>query len=144
MSGPACKGPGRFQWHAGGWFGAQIGGTVWLLLAAVIQLTGHAAAQGVALVCFLVANGIGYALYANRHRLAPYVATQALLGTIGTVSLVFAVYLNQAGLVAEVDDRLAYAEWGFYLLPLLFGGLMVWFRAMECEAVAGRSDRPAA
>lgn len=29
-------GPGRFQWNTGGWFGTQLGSTVWLILAPVL------------------------------------------------------------------------------------------------------------
>ena len=92
----------------------------------------------IALSCFLVPNIFGLILYMNRTRVAPYVAIQSLICAIGVVSVIFAVYLNISGLVEEIDPRLSYGQWGFYLLPALFGGMMVLFHIMERDAVKKR------
>lgn len=131
-------GPGRFQWNPGGWFGPQIGATVWLLAAALILAPQHIEAGGIALLCFLFPNIFGLILYRRRNRIAPYPALQWLILLIGIVSTIFVVYLNRSGLVQEVDPRLGYGQWGFYLLPVLFGGLMVVFHWMERTAVQRR------
>ena len=47
----AKRGTGTFQWNAGGWFGGQIGGTAWMLVAGVLGLA--------ILVCFLIPNVVG-------------------------------------------------------------------------------------
>lgn len=65
-------GPGRFQWNVGGWFGAQLGSAVWLLIAAPILLPKYVEAGVVALSCFLVPNTFGLILYLSRSRMAPY------------------------------------------------------------------------
>lgn len=44
----------RFQWNKGAWLGTQLGSTVWLVLAAAVQLRGYPEARVVALSCFLV------------------------------------------------------------------------------------------
>lgn len=131
-------GPGQFQWNPGGWFGAQLGSTVWMLIATPILFPKEPEAGGVALLCFTLPNVFGVLLYRRRHRIAPYPALQWLISIIGIVTTLFVVYLNQSGLVQELDPRLGYGRWGFYLLPLLFGGLMVWFRWMERSAVRRR------
>lgn len=74
--------------------------------------------------------------------MAPYPAIQWLIFVIGVVSIMFVAYLNHAGLVREMDPRLAYGQWGFYLLPVLFGGLMVLFHVMERSVVKRRSELP--
>ncbi len=131
-------GPGRFQWNTGGWFGAQLGSTVWLLFAAPILLPEYTEAGVVALSCFLAPNIFGLILYLNRNRMAPYPTIQWLLLVTGVVSFIFVIYLNHSGLVQEIDPRLSYEQWGFYLLPVLFGGLMVSFHVMERTAVKRR------
>jgi hypothetical protein len=108
---------------------------VWLILAAAIQLRGYPEARVAALSCFLVPNSFGLILFLNRNRVAPYLAIQWLIGVIGVVSVIFLVYLNRSGLVQEIDPRLGYGQWGFYLLPVLFGGLMTLFHIMEHNAV---------
>ena len=128
-------GPGRFQWNTGGWFGAQLGSTVWLLGAALLLLPKQAGAGIVALFCFLIPNICGGILYLRRNRMAPYPAIQWLLLVTGVVSFIFVIYLNHSGLVQKIDPRLSYEQWGFYLLPVLFGGLMVLFHVMERNAV---------
>jgi hypothetical protein len=71
---------------------------------------------------------------------APYPAIQWLIGVIGVVSVIFLVYLNRSGLEQEIDPRLSYGQWGFYLLPVLFGGLMTLFHVMERNAVKKRKQ----
>ena len=134
-------GPGRFQWNPGGWFGAQIGATVWLVGAALVLAPQQIEAAGIALLCFLLANALGLVLYRMRNRIAPYSAIQCLILLVAVTSTIFVVYLNRSGLVQEVDPRLGYGQWGFYLLPVLFGGLMVTFHWLERSAVQRRKRR---
>lgn len=135
-------GPGRFQWNTGGWFGTQLGSVVWLLIAASTVLPERLEAGVVALSCFLVPNTFGLILYLNRRRVAPYPAIQWLICVIGAVSVIFVVYLNRSGLVQEIDPRLSYGQWGFYLLPALFGGMMGLFHVLERNAVKRRNETP--
>ena len=100
----------------------------------------HFEAGVVTLSCFLVPNIFGLILSLNRNRVAPYPAIQWLIGVIGVVSIIFLVYLNRSGLVQEIDPRLSYGQWGFYLLPVLFGGLMASFHFMERNAVKKRKQ----
>lgn len=142
MTNPSQVGPGRFQWNAGGWFGAQLGATAWLLLAAAVLLPKHVEAGVVALACFLAPNLFGLMLYLRRSRISPYPAIQGLILVIGVVSIIFVVYLNRSELVQEIDPRFSYGQWGFYLLPVLFGGLLALFHLMESNAVKSRNEMP--
>lgn len=139
---PPRVGPGRFQWNTGGWFGAQLGSTLWLLAAAPMLFPTHVQAGLVALLCFLVPNLLGFLLYLRRSRLAPYPALQGLILLTGLASILFVVYLNRAELVDEIDPRLGYGEWGFALLPVLFGSLLVVFHVMERHAVKRKLTVP--
>jgi len=107
-------------------------------MAAAIQLPAYFEARIVALSCFLVPNIFGLVLFLNRNRVAPYPAIQWLIGVIGLVSIIFLVYLNRSDLVQEIDPRLGYGQWGFYLLPVLSVGPMILFHLMERNAVKKR------
>ena len=52
-------GPGIFQWNTGGWFGAQLGGTVWMLLAAIWMAPLNPWLAVLWLLCFAVVNAVG-------------------------------------------------------------------------------------
>lgn len=81
-------GPGHFQWNGGGWAGAQLGGSLWMLAVAVSLVQ---SAPGVALVWvlgFSAVNMIGLALWNRRDRIRPYPALQLLLLVLGISGLV--------------------------------------------------------
>ena len=70
-------------WNAGGWFGSQLGSTLWLaLLGGVFVAQGRASGWAL-LLAFAAANGIGVALWGARGRLAAYTALQTLVGVTG-------------------------------------------------------------
>jgi len=133
-------GNGQFQWNTGGWFGAQIGSTLWVLIAALVLLPEHPVAGVIGLSCFLVPNIFGSILYLNRNRVAPYPAIQWLIFVIGVFAVVFVVYLDLSALVQEIDSSLGSDQWGFYLVPILFVGLMGLFHVMERKAVKKRKE----
>lgn len=133
----ARRGPGRFQWDAGGWFGAQFGSTFWLLMSGAVLLREAPTAGAVALAAFLVANVTGWLLWSRRDRMLPYPAIQWLLAVMGVTATAFVVYVNMAGVVHALDDRLGMGSWGFPFVPLLFVGLMVLFHVLERRGPAG-------
>jgi hypothetical protein len=113
---------------------------VWLIGAVATLLPSYPEAGFVALSCFLAPNIFGLILYLNRNRVAPYPALQGLICIIGVVSVIFVVYLNRLSLVQAIDPRLGYGQWGFYLLPMLFGGLVVLFHVLERKAVKRQNN----
>lgn len=114
-----------FGWNAGGWFGAQVGASCWILLAAGMAWpvdAGTAAALG---AVFLGANLAGLGLWGARRRLAAYPAMQALIAVLWAASVV-AVLVLKAGPAAGA----AVGEVPWTLLVLLYPGLMlmVWLK----------------
>jgi len=88
-------GPGRFQWNVGGWFGAQVGATVWMLLLGGLMMGQGRASGAVVIALFLLVNGFGLYLWRGRHEREPYPAIQLLLGAC-TVTAVVSVLLASA------------------------------------------------
>jgi hypothetical protein len=123
------QGDGRFQWSTGGWFGGQLGGTSWLLVGAAV-LSGPAPEVALVwLVCFTVANVIGYALWARRDRLRPYPAIQSLMAVCGVCGVVAILSLHglrpglqvhrPPGFELEDDPRLLAALVGIIVVVMV-------------------------
>jgi hypothetical protein len=120
-------GPGRFQWSRGGWFGGQIGATLWVLLLGVLMLDRGRATGAVVLALGLGVNALGAWLWRGRHEREPYPAIQLLLGACAGVAVV-SVWL------ASAADS---ANEGFApSLPVLlvYPGLMLLFHLQEQAA----------
>ncbi|MBW2313756.1 MAG: hypothetical protein JRH10_06160 [Deltaproteobacteria bacterium] len=83
----AKPGPGRFQWSTGGWFGAQLGATLWLLLLGGLMLGQGRSSGGVVLALGLLVNGLGVYLWSARGTREPYPAIQLFLGACSVVAL---------------------------------------------------------
>ncbi|MFT5288770.1 MAG: hypothetical protein ACI8QC_003516 [Planctomycetota bacterium] len=100
----ACLGAGKVQWSVGGWFGSQLGITLWMLLAAGALTFSSMQSAGVVFAIFIAANAAGCALWRRRATLAPHTAFQLLLlaGAIATTALFLT--LESAGLVEIIDE----------------------------------------
>jgi hypothetical protein len=57
---------------------------------------------------------------------------------IGIFSFTAIIYLDRSGFIHELDPRLSSDQWGFYLMPVLFAGLMVLFHVMERKTAKKR------
>jgi hypothetical protein len=118
-----------FRWNGGAWFGAQIGGTLWLLVGAgvLVRTPGVAA---VWLASFVLANGIGIALWRRRDRIAPHAAMQRLFAVTGACALVAMIAADQAGLLAG-SRGIAPSRWAAYTAILVYPLLMLVFFMRE-------------
>ncbi len=130
-------GTGRFQWNAGGWFGAQLGSTLWLAILGTILLRSAPREGVILLLCFLLPNAIGAALWMRRDRVPPFAGILALVGAAGAAALVGAFVTQRPGLDLRDDWRVPPS-----LVLGLFGGLLVFFFVLERSARRGRATTP--
>jgi hypothetical protein len=122
-------GTGRFHWNRGGWFGGQVGATLWLVLLGCLLMAQGRKVGAVVLVLGLVPNFVGLALWRHRHRLSPYPALQLLIATAGISALVSMVVLwRLTGPVSSL--QLPSSLWFLLLYP----GLMLVFHLQERAA----------
>ncbi len=124
------QGTGAMQWNAGGWFGGQIGGSCWLLVAAVLYAVMGLYTVALAVGgCFLAANIVGTMLWRRRFRMAPYPAMQLLvlvlfLAALGAMSTIAAT--GTAGRIDGMDTM------GNLFAPLLvFPGIALLFHFIQ-------------
>ena len=125
-----------FQWNAGGWFGPQLGGTLWLLLLGLVLLPKDVLAALVVLACFAGANAVGLSLWRRRHRIAAYPALQWMIAACGVASLIAFTFLDSR--LGSVEFTPAIPYW----ILLVFPGVMVMLCLQRRLAARRSADRP--
>ncbi len=133
----ATQVPLASHWQAGGWFGAQLGGTAWLLISALVVAPHAPPSAAVLLASFAAANGIGLLLWMQRARLDPYRALQLLLAASVLAGAVATRWLELRGEFALLDPRIS---------PRTMYGLLalLWLVLAAVFVAKGRAARRAA
>ena len=93
----AMLGPRRFQWQIGGWFGCVVGGSAWLIPAALIlAFNGQTRLAILPAACCLLMNVIGCVLWYRRDRILPFPAFVGVLAVFAVLTPLvwFAVSFN--------------------------------------------------
>lgn len=93
----------QMQWNLGGWLGAQLGCTAWILVAGVLSLRVDLDTGLVVIALFIVANGIGMAIWRSRERLSAHAGLQMLVPIIGVVGLAAVYVLDRAGIYETIQ-----------------------------------------
>lgn len=121
-----------FQWNLGGWLGGQLGGTCWILIAALMAFPRDPRVGAIVLALFLIPNVIGWRLWAARERLSPLKGTQAMVLVAG-VSGAAAVYaLDRAGVWDAIQVGGHVSTGGTYgIIALVVAGLLLLFHSLS-------------
>lgn len=117
----------QLVWNAGGWFGSQLGASLWLLVAALLAAIQAPEVGLKLLLVFLFANTVGYLLWHKRW-FSCYASIQALIGLLGLCSL-YAIYLlDHAQLWRAIQKGGSIsAQSGYYLVAAVTLILMLMF-----------------
>ena len=127
-------GTGRFQWNAGGWFGSQVGSTVWLFILAYQTVPKSAPAATWLLLCAVAANILGCILWMERDRLAPYLAIQCLVAAIGVFTLLALLVADHFLVLPIIDSRFMTSPRQWFWVICLFPLIMAQFALLEHAA----------
>ncbi|MCP5055669.1 MAG: hypothetical protein GY937_02970 [bacterium] len=122
------RGAGAFQWNRGGWFGSQVGATLWLVLLGGVLLVQSQPVGGLVVLCGVVPNLIGLALWRRRQSISPYAAIQILIAVCGCGALVAMVGIR----VIAPPQVASETSWVWFLL--MYPGLMLMFHLQERAA----------
>jgi len=125
------QGKGTFQWNTGAWFGGQVGSTCWLFILGIITLTKNTNYGLLILLCFLLPNLLGTAIWRRRDRIAPYPAIQLLMLLIGGFALLAFMLLDVSGLIPVLDPTYTDSPRKLYWFLLIFPALMALFFVIE-------------
>jgi len=117
----------HLDWNTNGWFGSQLGGTAWILVAAAIAL-GHNTWTGlILLVLFLIPNTVGYLLW-RKKKFSCHASIQVLFGLIGLFGLITIYILERNHLWLEIQKGGSIsAIAGYFLIAAIVLILMITF-----------------
>jgi len=118
------QGTGGFQWNTGGWFGGQIGSTLWLFIVAYETLPKSASAAAWLAFCAAAPNILGCLLWQKRDRLRPYPAIQCLIAALGMFTLLALVVADHFLVLPILDSEGIASPHRAYWLLCLFPVLM--------------------
>lgn len=94
---------GRLEWNFGGWYGGQLGGTAWMLVAAILTAVRDPVIGLVALLLAAVPNVVGVVLWRRRERLSCYRSLQWLLVLIGVSGCAVVYLLDRSGWLEPIQ-----------------------------------------
>lgn len=119
---------GAFQWNRSGWFGGQIGATLWLLLLGSWLLVQSQPVGALLVGLGAGSNLVGVALWRRRSSLSPYLALQMLIAVCGIAAAVAMIFLR------GVDVSPSSTELPRAWFLLFYPGLMLIFYLQEQSA----------
>jgi len=97
MTSPEPSTSQTLEWNLPGWAGSQLGGTAWLLIAAIVlTFVDPVAAQG-PLLAFVLSNVAGILIWNLRARLSALAGLQWLLGIMGVLALGAILWVDSRG-----------------------------------------------
>lgn len=111
----------------GGWVGSQLGGTAWMLLLAVmVGAQGSLVTATYVVALFGLANGIGVALWAMRHRLRFWTALVWLVVACGATgaATIYILQTPAAWEAAQMERWVYPAEAGYVALAAICIGVI--------------------
>ena len=118
----------RFQWNLGGWLGAQLGGTLWILVAGILSLWFNVNAAIVVITLFVLANVLGMAIWKRRDKLSAHAGIQILLPIVGVISLVAVYVLERSTIYASIQvGGTVSARSTYGIIILVVAALMLMF-----------------
>ena len=126
---------GAFRWNRGGWFGAQLGGTCWLLILGTLIVAKDPLAGAVALACFAAANLYGWSLWRRRAGLSPYPCFRRLLLAQGLSALLAVVFVHLSDAMRHLPEGSQVSAPVMYGALLVYPGLMLMFHLQERAAL---------
>lgn len=123
-----------FSWNLGGWLGAQLGGSLWMLILGVVLLWREPVSGAVCLAAFAALNLWGVYLWKSRGKLTAYAGIQRLLMGVCATYLLVVWVVNASGASQPPSP----GEWVSTRLPYglvaLGPALMLFFHIMERAA----------
>ena len=117
----------NLEWNAGGWFGGQLGGTTWILVAAALTIAQDTSTGLILLIIILVPNIVGYLLWRTQ-KLSCYASLQILISLIGVFGLLAIYILERRHLWIEIQmGNSVSAAYTYYMVIFITAILMVVF-----------------
>lgn len=115
------------NWNIGGWFGGQLGATVWILVAGILSAIRDFPIGMFVVLLFAIPNVIGIVLWQSRV-FSCYVSTQVLIGVSGICGLFTVIAAENANTWTQIQaGGQISAQSSYWIISLVYGGLMLMF-----------------
>jgi hypothetical protein len=120
-----------FVWNRGGWFGPQVGSTLWLLILGCVLLARDRPAAWICLSAGAALNGLGLLLWRDRGRRSAYASLQVFFGAATLVIALAVAAVNLRGVSEPPPPGALVSTYVPYWAMLLAPGLMLAFYLRE-------------
>jgi hypothetical protein len=118
----------QMRWNIGGWLGAQLGGTVWILVAGILSLWADVNTAMIVIALFIGANVTGMAIWRRRDRLSAYAGVQILLPIVGVISMAAVYVLARSNIYESIQVGGTVSAGSTYgIIILVVAALMLMF-----------------
>ena len=121
----------QMQWNIGGWLGAQVGGTAWILVAGILSLWVDVNTAMVVIGLFVLANVVGMLIWNRRDKMSAYKGIQILLPIVGAAGLATVYMLERSNIYESIQvggTVSARATYGIIVLVVAALMLMFYFQ----------------
>ncbi len=125
---PRNAAPG-LRWNQGGWFGAQVGTTLWLFVLALAELRADLVVAGAALLIGIALNAYGAWLWTRRGVLRAHGAMQRFLAAASLGVLAVVLVQRARGAADELSP------WILAAMPAMMLFFLVHERAACAQAL---------
>ncbi len=93
----------QMRWNIGGWLGAQVGGTVWILVAGILSLWIDVNTAMIVIGLFVIANVVGMLIWRRRDKMSAYAGIQILLPIVGAAGLATVYMLERSNIYEAIQ-----------------------------------------
>ncbi len=115
------------NWNIGGWFGGQLGATLWILVAGILTAVRDFPTGMFVVLLFAISNAVGLVLWQSR-KISCYASIQLLIGVSGVCGLVTVYALANANAWTQIQTGgQVSAQSSYGIIGLVYGGLMLMF-----------------
>jgi len=118
----------QMQWNIGGWLGAQLGGTAWILVAGILSLWVDVNTAMVVIGLFVLANVVGMLIWNRRDKMSAYKGIQILLPIAGAAGLATVYMLERSNIYESIQvGGTVSARSTYGIIVLVVAALMLMF-----------------
>jgi len=121
----------QMRWNIGGWLGAQVGGTVWILVAGILSLWIDVNTAMIVIGLFVIANVVGMLIWRRRDKMSAYAGIQTLIPIVGAAGLATVYMLERSNIYEAIQvggTVSARSTYGIIVLVVAVLMLMFYFQ----------------
>ncbi len=118
----------QMRWNIGGWLGAQVGGTAWILVAGILSLWIDVNTAMIVIGLFVIANVVGMLIWRRRDKMSAYAGIQILLPIVGAAGLATVYMLERSNIYEAIQvGGTVSARSTYGIIILVVAALMLMF-----------------